>query len=162
MLDDTRDHPQKPATAPAQNSEAPGPGRHPNSLANLERHKFQPGQSGNPGGRPKKAKEIAEKALDASDLALSALIKALEVETAKDEPNPQIVTMLADRIMNRGLGKPGQSIDVNQTTSFPEDFESFIRRLNDKNDVAAQRLQIEAAADVEYVDFEALERGGRD
>lgn len=28
-------------------------GQHPNSQANLAPHKFQPGESGNPGGRPK-------------------------------------------------------------------------------------------------------------
>ena len=52
-----------------------------------------------------------------------------------------------------------QALDVNQTTLFSEDFEACVRRLNDKHDVAAQRLQDEAAADIIEVDFEALERG---
>ncbi len=142
MLDDTRDHPQKPATAPAQNSEAPGPGRHPNSLANLERHKFQPGQSGNPGGRPKKIREVADIALDGSVKAINALIAALDIEMAKDEPNPRTIAMLSDKIMDRGLGRAAQSLDVTQETkhTLSEEFETIVRQLQDRKNPEVQAL----------------------
>ena len=154
MLHDTPDNSQKTVTPPAQNSEASGPGRHPNSLANLERHKFQPGQSGNPGGRPKKVLEIADKALDMADEMLEEL-KTI----AKDKEAPPAVRLQAIKEINdRGLGRPMQSIDVAQETShtLSEEFEFIVRKLNDRKDPETKALIDSTQA--ELIDFSVLDR----
>jgi len=154
MLDDTRDHPQKSATTSAQNSEASGPGRHPNSLANLERHKFQPGQSGNPGGRPKKVREIADKALDLAEEMLEEL-KTI----AKDKEAPPAVRLQAIKEINdRGLGRAMQSIDITQENrhTLSEEFEFIVRKLKDRKDPEVKALIDSTRA--EEIDFSVLDR----
>jgi hypothetical protein len=85
-----------------------------------------------------------------ASLTLASMAAALRMPT---------VAAIAKELLDRGVGKPNQSIDLNQTHSFSEDFEAFIRRLNDKSDTQAQRIQDDAAAQVITVDFEALEKG---
>jgi hypothetical protein len=59
--------------------------------------KFKPGQSGNPGGRPKglaaKAREHADKALDV-------------IAAALDDQDPKVRIAAAKEIFDRGFGKP--------------------------------------------------------
>jgi len=93
----------------------------------------------------------------AEDLAVEAVQTMAELMRNPTTP-AHVRAALADKLLDRGIGKVAQALDVNQTTSFSEDFEAFVRRLNDKHDVAAQRLQDEAAVDIIEVDFEALER----
>jgi len=58
---------------------------------------FRPGQSGNPGGRPK---GIAAKAREHGDKALDVLVKAL------DDADARVRLTAAKEIMDRGYGKP--------------------------------------------------------
>lgn len=58
---------------------------------------FQPGQSGNPGGRPK---GIAAKAREHGDKALDVLVNALDDDDAKTR------IVAAREILDRGYGKP--------------------------------------------------------
>jgi len=58
---------------------------------------FKPGQSGNPGGRPK---GIAAKAREHTDKALDVLVAALEDDDAK------VRISAAKEIIDRGFGKP--------------------------------------------------------
>lgn len=58
---------------------------------------FKPGQSGNPGGRPK---GIAAKAREHGDKALDVLAAALD----DDDPKTRIAA--AKEILDRGYGKP--------------------------------------------------------
>jgi Family of unknown function (DUF5681) len=83
--------------------------KHPRT-AHLESHKWKPGQSGNPGGRPRKqpitealAKEVSE--LDAADMA------RVVVATAK-AGNLQALQFIADRLEGKAVarnehGEPG-------------------------------------------------------
>ena len=58
---------------------------------------FKPGQSGNPGGRPK---GIAAKAREHTDKALDVLVSAL------DDADTRVQIAAAKEILDRGFGKP--------------------------------------------------------
>jgi len=66
---------------------------------------FQPGQSGNPGGRSKESARI--KALAASKCE-SAIKKLADImETSLDEKN---VIAASNALLDRGIGKPSQTV----------------------------------------------------
>lgn len=63
--------------------------------------RFQKGQSGNPGGRPKAAGEIRELARKHTQAAIRALVDALQDERTK--------VSAAVALLDRGYGKPAQA-----------------------------------------------------
>lgn len=65
---------------------------------------FQPGQSGNPGGRPKGEAKIREAARQHSDHALQVLVDALSDEDRR------IQIKAAELLLDRGWGKAPQAI----------------------------------------------------
>lgn len=69
---------------------------------------FQPGQSGNPNGRPKIAGEI--KAL-ARQHGPEAFRRVLELLKSDDE---RVAFVAAQEILNRAYGKPTQYLDVTE------------------------------------------------
>lgn len=66
--------------------------------------KFQKGQSGNPGGRPKLSPEIKLALEQVTPLALATLQSIMTDERADEEARIKAATALLDR----GLGKPTQ------------------------------------------------------
>lgn len=66
---------------------------------------WEKGKSGNPTGRPKSHKDIQELARRHTSEAIAALVAALE--------NPKERVPAAVALLDRGYGKPGQTLDIN-------------------------------------------------
>lgn len=65
---------------------------------------FKPGQSGNPGGRPKEEREVVQLAREASLRAIGRLIELVE------NANPKFAIPAATAVLDRAFGKPTQPI----------------------------------------------------
>jgi hypothetical protein len=65
---------------------------------------FKPGQSGNPGGRPKAEREVIELAREASPRAIGRLIELI------DDKDGRIAAAAANSVLDRAFGKPTQPI----------------------------------------------------
>jgi hypothetical protein len=63
----------------------------------IAKHGFKPGQSGNPGGRPK---GIAAKAREHTDKALQVLVDGM------GDDDPRVRVSAAKEVLDRGWGKP--------------------------------------------------------
>jgi hypothetical protein len=67
---------------------------------------FKPGESGNPGGRPKECSEVKELARQYGPEAINKLLALMRGEDAR------VAKAAADSILDRAYGKPGQSVDL--------------------------------------------------
>ena len=74
--------------------------------------RFQKGESGNPGGRPKLPADIREAFKAKAPEALEVLTRCLQSD------DDRIAMMAAQAILDRGYGKPTQSIDAR--TGWPD------------------------------------------
>lgn len=68
--------------------------------------KYQPGQSGNPGGRPKKDAWLTELAQAYGPEALDILVQQMRSD------NPMIAQKAAALLIERGFGKARQSVEM--------------------------------------------------
>ena len=73
---------------------------------------FQPGQSGNPGGRPKQLAEVRDLARQHTDEAIETLATIMRNEKAP----PAARVSAAESILSRGWGKAPQEIRTTTET----------------------------------------------
>jgi hypothetical protein len=141
MLDaPTHDAPSKTGkAAPAKRAKKPIP---------PVEHRFKPGKSGNPSGRPKK-QPVDEVTAKAREYAQKALFTYVDVMSDEEAPHSARVTA-ATEILNRGFGKAKQEMDVSHNLTISDAFERLISRINGDTgpvlDAEAEDIQqIEAA-----------------
>jgi hypothetical protein len=67
---------------------------------------FEKGKSGNPGGRPKEAPEVKALARKHGPEAINKLVKHMRGR------DPRVAVMAAQAVLDRGFGKPHQSMDI--------------------------------------------------
>jgi hypothetical protein len=86
---------------------------------NIEKHKFQKGETGNPNGRPKKLPQL-DVLLDSvlgeekdGITAAEAILKALRMKASKGD------VRAAEVLLDRAYGKPKQSIENKVLTDQP-------------------------------------------
>jgi HEAT repeat protein len=65
---------------------------------------FKPGESGNPGGRPKEAAEVKALARSHCVEAITTLVRLMRSEDEK------VAKAASDSLLDRGIGKPAQVI----------------------------------------------------
>ena len=92
---------------------------------------FQKGQSGNPGGRSKLPADIREAFKAKAPEALEVLTRRLQSD------DDRVAMMAAQAILDRGYGKPVQSIDAN----INEDPVRYIVELPEKSATTAEWLE---------------------
>ncbi len=100
-------------------------------MANLRQ--FQPGQSGNPRGRPKRDHDVAQLARRHTVEAIQALVDVMRDEASPPSARVSAATVLLDR----GYGRPPQSLDVQHKMSMEEEFDKFVRELQSGRHVAS-------------------------
>ena len=74
------------------------------------RTSFQPGQSGNPGGRPKEVAEVRELARECTEDAINTLT---EIMSDKNAP-PSARCRASEALLDRGWGKPTDTLRVDE------------------------------------------------
>ncbi|MFG5120863.1 DUF5681 domain-containing protein [Methylorubrum sp. POS3] len=68
---------------------------------------FQPGQSGNPGGRPKASARVRDAAREYTEAAIETLVSIMRDDSAASAAR----VSAASAILDRGYGKATQPID---------------------------------------------------
>jgi hypothetical protein len=112
----------------ADEKEMTGRGSHPNSRAALEANRFQPGQSGNPAGRPRQVatkllREMAATAeVDGGETRLRRIVDRLLVKAESGDLDA--IKIVFDRLE----GRPRQSVtlDLNERERYEQMVEQFI------------------------------------
>jgi hypothetical protein len=83
-----------------------------NGNASAKGRGFQPGVSGNPGGRTAWSKACRDAGFDPAELSVEVIRRRVEAMRTMDPDTPSWREVTAD-LMNRFFGKPKESVDVN-------------------------------------------------
>lgn len=84
-----------------------------NKLGTKKRGRWKDGESGNPGGRPKQYAELKALCRQYTEEAVNALVDVLRTGAPRER------VIAANALLDRGYGKPEQSIDVSgEVTKF--------------------------------------------
>lgn len=67
---------------------------------------FQPGKSGNPGGRPKEAPEVKALAREYGHEAIEKLVELMRCDDRR------VAAAACQALLDRGFGKPAQSMEL--------------------------------------------------
>ncbi len=78
--------------------------------------KFQKGKSGNPGGRPKENTEVRAAARLHGMAAIDKLVELM------NDDDKRIAVTAAQAILDRGFGKPSQSMDLKVSEKTHEEY----------------------------------------
>ena len=78
--------------------------------------KFQKGKSGNPGGRPKETTEVRAAARLHGMAAIDKLVELM------NDDDKRIAVTAAQAILDRGFGKPSQSMDLKVSEKTHEEY----------------------------------------
>ena len=84
---------------------------------------FQKGESGNPGGRPKEFAEIKALAREHGPAAIQKLVEHLEGADGK------LSHAAAIALLDRGYGKPSQSMDLALANKTPEEWAAELEEM---------------------------------
>jgi hypothetical protein len=94
---------------------------------------FQKGCSGNPSGRPRRDHDLAARARAFTVEAVATLAQIMQ-----DDGQPAAARIsAASEILNRGYGKAPQHIDIKATVTIADEFEAFVRELNQPQLISA-------------------------
>ena len=86
---------------------------------------FQPGQSGNPGGRPKGEAKVRAAAQEHGEAAIGVLFAALSDEDAR------VRIKAAEVLLDRGFGKPHQTQELDIRGSLTQTIEALPVRIRE-------------------------------
>ena len=86
---------------------------------------FEPGKSGNPSGRPKGTSVLAESCRAHTEAAVAVLFNALSDENVKNQ------LTAAQALLDRGWGRPAQSVELGSDPDKPLLLQEVVRRIVD-------------------------------
>jgi hypothetical protein len=75
---------------------------------------WRPGQSGNPGGRPKVSAEIRELARQHGSQAIERLVALMHSK------NESVAVRAAEALLDRGYGRPMQGVELSEQEARPK------------------------------------------
>lgn len=96
-------------------------------MGKLNRGCFKPGQSGNPGGRPKLFGEVGELAREHGPTAIVTLAKIM----ADEENKPAERIRAAEVLLDRGFGRPMQTLEHADVTPLEQEPPNLIKVMSE-------------------------------